>query len=141
MHVTSPQSSEDFARYFQLRWEILRAPWGQAKGSEQDQYEAQACHIMVLVDNQVAGVGRLHATDEIGQIRYMAVRQDKQGLGVGSRILCALEEQAIKTNCAEIMLNARDTAVGFYKKHGYQSLAKGRTLYNEITHTVMQKKL
>lgn len=142
MQLSQPQSSDDFARYFQLRWEILRAPWGQEKGSEQDELDAQAFHIMAVVGTQIVGVGRLHASDaSTGQIRYMAVRQDTQGLGIGRHILNALEDQAVKNHFSEIRLNARNSAVGFYEEHGYQCLAEGHTLYNEIKHTLMQKTL
>ena len=141
MRICSPNSDRDFAHYYQLRWEMLRAPWQQPKGSEQDEFESLAFHIMAInQDDVVIGVGRLHSPDSrTGQIRYMAVRPQDQQQGVGSSILKALEQQALQENYTRLILNARDSAVRFYHRHGYTCLAQGETLFGKIKHTQMQK--
>lgn len=143
VRICSPKNSIEFDQYFQLRWEILRAPWQQPKGSEQDEHESEAFHIMALNSlDEVIGVGRLHQLgNSNAQIRYMAVKPEERLHGTGSKILQALEEQAIKQERHCILLNARDTALEFYLRHGYEIIAKGPTLYDEINHTRMQKTL
>ena len=42
--VSTPQSSEDWQAYYQLRWQVLRAPWGEPRGSEQDDMEQDSEH-------------------------------------------------------------------------------------------------
>ena len=61
MRIVEPASSEDFHRYYELRWKILRAPWQQPRGSERDPQDDDSTHLMLVDDrNRVAGVGRLH---------------------------------------------------------------------------------
>lgn len=36
MIIKSPQTRDEFFAYYDLRWQILLAPWNQPKGSEQD---------------------------------------------------------------------------------------------------------
>ena len=80
MIVRSPQTKEEFFKYYDLRWRILRAPWSQPKGSEQDELEGQSIHIMVVNDEKIIGVGRAHFnSDAEAQFRYMAVEEHLAG--------------------------------------------------------------
>lgn len=142
MQLFSPQTEQEWENYFAFRWLILRKPWNQPEGSEKDEHENTAFHVMAVSNNELIGVGRLHRINtDTGQIRYMAVSHYKQSQGVGSKILCALEEQAFKDGYTRLILNARDSALEFYQHHGYHSIGKGHTLYDQITHTQMQKAL
>ena len=89
IHGKAPQTLEEFEKYYQLRWQILRQPWQQPLGSEQDQFEDQACHRMLTNDqNHIIAVGRFHKTSQHqAQIRYMAVSNSYQGTGLGSQLL------------------------------------------------------
>ncbi|MCG6898677.1 MAG: GNAT family N-acetyltransferase, partial [Gammaproteobacteria bacterium] len=91
MNIREPLSRDDFQRYYELRWEILRAPWNQPRGSEQDALESSSHHLMVTDDHQaVVAVGRLHFnTTHEAQIRYMAVAAGQQRKGIGTRLLRA----------------------------------------------------
>ena len=94
--LRSPATPDEWQRYYHLRWQILRAPWQQPPGSERDDLEAQAYHLMLLnPDGEIAAVGRLHQLEQGGaRIRYMAVAAEYQGRGAGSKVLAALEMQA-----------------------------------------------
>ena len=74
MIITSPDSQEDFEKYYSLRWKLLRYPWNQPKGSEKDEFEDTAFHVMICENGRIpVGVGRLHINnDGEAQIRYMA---------------------------------------------------------------------
>ena len=54
--ILQPETPEDFEKYFELRWRILRKPWNQPRGSEVDMEEDFSYHIMALQDEQVIGV-------------------------------------------------------------------------------------
>jgi len=139
----APQSLEEFEKYYQLRWKILRKPWQQPLDSEQDDLEQQACHRM-LVDqqNNILAVARLHKTNQHqAQIRYMAVAENQQGLGLGKQLIQALEDEASKQGITEISLNAREQALKFYQKQGYQQFNFAHQLYGEVNHYVMKKSL
>lgn len=143
MQVTSPASETEFAAYFELRWKLLRAPWNQPRGSERDDREAGSIHVMAVLDDAtVAGVGRLHFNSiSEAQIRYMAVSTSHQRQGIGTHILAALEDRARQLGASVIVLNARETALGFYIRHGYSPTGPGEMLYNRIAHLRMQKQL
>ena len=141
--VLEPHTAEERAQYYSLRWQLLRKPWGQPQGSEQDEDDSHAVHAIVI-DNHgdIVGVGRLHRIDEqTGQIRYMAVSEPQRGLGIGAAILEYLEVQARAMQIKILTLNARSNSVPFYLRQGYQVVAKGHTLYNSIHHLMMRKSL
>lgn len=124
-----------------MRWQILRAPWQQPPGSERDEFEIEASHVIAIGEhNQVIGVGRLHKLDgQRVQIRYMAVADEFQRMGVGELILKALESRAAEWQAKEIVLNARDTIKEFYLRHGYSEIAQGELLFGKIAHIRMHK--
>lgn len=139
----APKSSEEFTAYYQLRWQILRQPWQQPLGSEQDNLEQQAHHRMI-VDEQdnVVAVGRLHRSAQyIGHIRYMAVTPEVKGQGLGRQLLAELEKLAAELGVQELQLNARESAITFYEKLGYQHLGFSHLLFDEIKHDKMSKML
>ena len=139
--LLEPRSAEDFQRYYDLRWKVLRAPWNQPKGSEKDDIEHESIHVMVCEPEGIpVGVGRAHfnsATE--AQIHYMAVEETYQGRGVGGMILRELERRIKEDGRNHILLNARENAVHFYEKHGYQIVGEGHTLFGEVRHWKMEK--
>ena len=140
--LVSPETPAQWQQYYQLRWQVLRAPWQQPPGSEQDALEAQAHHLMLVTSQgDVVATGRIHQLDaETAQVRYMAVADSAQGKGAGSRILAALEAKAVAWGCSNVRLNARDSAQAFYQRYGYRRLADAPTQFG-IVHHQMQKKL
>ena len=140
--LKQPQSKEEFERYYELRWRILRAPWNELKGSEIDDIEKDCFHVMAVDDNKVIGVGRLqYNSNNEAQIRYMAVDENHEGNGIGSSIVNALEQEAARTEHKLVVLDAREPAVGFYEKLGYKVKNKSYLLFNSIQHYQMIKHL
>lgn len=142
MIIRSPLTTDEFAKYYLLRWQVLRAPWGQNKGSEKDGLENESIHRLAILNNEIIAAGRLHFTDNhAAQIRYMAVHEEYKNQGIGKAILLSLEQAAKENNVHTILLNSRDTAVTFYQKQGYATIEKSHTLYGKIKHTKMFKDL
>lgn len=141
--VKQPVSEEDFIAYHQVRFEQLRKPWAQAKGSEVDDLENQSVHRMVVDQKgNVAAVGRLHKTScFVAQIRFMAVSDKYQGRGLGKIVLNALEHEAAIQGVETIELNAREVALNFYQACDYQLLNEAHTLYGEVKHFAMVKQI
>jgi N-acetylglutamate synthase-like GNAT family acetyltransferase len=139
--VRPPQTPEEFERYRDLRWRILRAPWNQPKITEQDDLENDDFPIMVCeIDGIPIGVGRAHflSEDEV-QIRSISVEPEWEGKGIGSIVLKELEKIVIAKGAKRIIIHARINAVEFYKKNGYKSVEPSYTLFGEIEHTLMEK--
>lgn len=139
----APQNPQEYQQYYHLRWQMLREPWQQAKGTEQDELESQSIHRLIINDKkQVLAVGRLHFTsNNTAKIRYMAVADTCHGQGLGRVIIEALEKVASKFGVTIISLNAREQALGFYQRLGYQGEQVSHVLYDEIKHIAMQKQL
>ena len=144
INIIEPKSSEEFRKYYNLRYEILRKPWGQPKGSERDEGEETSIHRMLIDEStgKALAVGKLqlNSKDE-AQIRYMAVLDNFQGQGLGSQILSSLEDVARSNGNKWIILSARENALKFYKSNGYQIVQKTHLLFGEIQHWLMRKKL
>lgn len=141
--LKQPETEEEFKRYYHLRWKLLRAPWRQPEGSEFDELENQCLHLMAVdEDGQVIAVARLqfNSSNE-AQIRYMAVEPTHQRLGVGRRLINVIEQHAIDKNRTLIVLDARESAIDFYKKLGYEIAEKTYLLFDEIQHYRMIKNL
>jgi len=140
--IKQPETDNEYAKYYDLRWRVLRAPWGEPKGSEIDDIEDRCFHIIASVNEKVAGVGRLqYNSDNEAQIRYMAVEKEYEGKHIGSRIVYALEQEASNRCIDTIVLDAREPAVGFYEKLGYCIVNKSYLLFDEIQHFRMRKSL
>ncbi len=128
---------------FELRWQILRAPWDQPRGSERDEHEEHTVHALCLdARDRPIGTGRLHRLDDAtGQIRYMAIVPQWRRKGLGSALLAWLERRAVDTGMTHIRLDARAEYAGFYLARGYEDRGKGHMLYGEIRHRRMCKVL
>lgn len=139
--IRQAATDDDFRQYFHLRWRLLRAPWDQPEGSEKDDLEAKCFHVIAITDDgDVIGVGRLQSnTPEQAQIRYMAVDERYERRGVGSDIILALERHAIESKHQVVILDARESAVGFYEKSGYSVTAESYLLFDDIQHFSMMK--
>jgi len=142
IEIRKPQTEKEFGKYYELRWEALRKPWNQPKGSEKDEYEEKATHIIACINDKIVGVGRVHFNSEKeAQIRYMAVKAKYRRKGIGSLVLTELEGIAKEKGADYISLNARENVLDFYKVHDYKILERAHTLFGSILHWKMQKKL
>jgi len=141
--VRSPLSSHEFELYYDLRYRVLRAPWNQARGSEQDASESTSIHAMIIDGDVCLACGRLQRTETegVGQIRFMAVDPNHQGKGLGKLIVQYLEARAKEEALVEIILQARENAVEFYKSLGYEVVEPTFKLFGEIQHYLMRKQL
>jgi predicted GNAT family N-acyltransferase len=141
--LQSPRSPSEWDAYFDLRWRILRQPWGQPRGSERDSEDDSAFHLLLMdAAGKALACGRLQLTALCeAPLRYMAVDQHARGCGYGGRILEALEAEARGRGAPKIVLNARDNAVEFYRKCGYDVIGDAETLFGVISHVRMEKSL
>jgi len=141
--VRAPQTPDDWRAYYTLRWRILRAPWGQPPGSERDELEDRSIHRLLCdATGDVLAVGRLHQLgNQTAQIRYMAVEKGYERQGLGTRILEQLECDAEAAGFTGIVLHARQAALPFYQRHGYQLVSPSHLLFGEIQHYRMSKQL
>jgi N-acetylglutamate synthase-like GNAT family acetyltransferase len=143
MKIISPVTPEELEMYFRLRWEVLRKPWGWERGSELTDDEDRCVHALVLDHKgEAVGVCRLQMnTPAEAQLRFMGVRGDQQGKGVGRLLIGHMEEEARKKGAKYIVLQARENALEFYKRCGYAVVERSHLMWGRIQHYLMRKEL
>ena len=75
------------------------------------------------------------------QIRGMAVLEEFQGKGFGAELVREAENHCISLNTDLIWFNARENAVPFYKKLGYNSIGDSFLIPDVGIHFAMYKKI
>ncbi|MCW3086004.1 MAG: acyltransferase [Bacteroidetes bacterium] len=141
--ITEPQTTQQFEAYYLLRYQVLRQPWNQPPGSEKDNDEASSDHAMACdQNNTVLGVCRLQMNSATeAQLRYMGVKTDTQGLGIGKKLITYMEQKALQKGAEKMILQARENAVDFYTKCGYTIVEKSYLMWGQIQHYLMEKAL
>ena len=141
--VKIPTTSKEWEQYYNLRFTVLREPWGQLKGSEILTDEDQADHAMVIESetDKIVGVARMQTNSPTqGQVRCVAVSPEMQGRGVGKLLMSYLENVAHEKRFKEIVLDARENALKFYFSIGYEIIGDSYLLFDVIQHFKMIKR-
>jgi len=105
-----------------LRFRVLRDPLGLPPDAVRFGFEDESLHLLALEDGErVVGCVLFHpeATGE-GRLYQMAVEESHRGRGVGRQLVQALEAALTARQIYTVNLHARDQAVGFYERLGYQ---------------------
>ena len=104
-------------------------------------------HFGLFLEENVIGVVSVYKvnnpifTENIQfQIRGMAVLSEFQGKGFGEQLLKEAEKHCWKEQADLIWFNAREKAISFYKKSGYEIIGKSFDIPNVGIHFVMHKK-
>ncbi|GAB1429405.1 GNAT family N-acetyltransferase [Ignavibacteria bacterium] len=131
--------SDEYRQVIRLRFEVLRKPLGLAFSEKQLAKEADDIHIAAFDGAELAGCIILTPYNN-GKIkmRQAAVLPQKQRQGIGRLLTEFAEQAARKRGFSEIILHARENAVQFYEKSGYQVTGES---FIEITlsHRAMSK--
>lgn len=133
--------SPEYAGELDLRWRVLRRPLGHGLEAVAFPFEAESLHLIALEGDRVVGCVLFHQEGPgTGRLFQMAVEPDRQGTGLGTRLVRALEAEVARRGFGEITLHARDTAVDFYARLGYQAYGEPY-LEVGIPHQSMRKTL
>jgi len=77
--------------------------------------------LLLKVDDKAIGTARLDVlTPNQAVVRLVAITHSEQGKGYGRLLMNAIEILADSMGVTKLLLNATPSAVGFYKKLGYQ---------------------
>ena len=71
------------------------------------------------------------------RLRGMAVERHLQGQGVGTLLLDAVVDWARRQGHQVLWANGRDSALGFYERHGWQAVGEGFTTLDLPHHVVL----
>jgi predicted GNAT family N-acyltransferase len=124
-----------------LRFLVLREPIGMTLEQVTSSIEDQCLHFVLTLGNEVYGCVLLHLESSTnGRLLQMAVATNRQGEGLGSVLVKALEAHAIKLGMVSISLHSRVEASGFYSSLGYKEFGE-RFMEVGIEHVKMRKEL
>jgi predicted GNAT family N-acyltransferase len=105
---------------FYQRWLVLRKPLGMDRGTEKDNYEDTAFHLVAVCNNQIVASARLRELSaELGSIAYVAVLPEFQNQGIGTKLIEKFIETAKQKNLKRLRLRSRISALNFYQKLGF----------------------
>jgi GNAT superfamily N-acetyltransferase len=131
--MTKPIANElrvarvDASQLHELRRRVLRQNDATKSVDEPRDVEPTSLHFAGLVEGRAVVSASFYSTtapirSELVsyQLRYMAVDFDAQGHGYGARVLEVAEGALRDAGAEQLWANARDTALGFYLKTGWE---------------------
>jgi predicted GNAT family N-acyltransferase len=133
--------SKEYKDELDLRNRMLRLPLGLDIYDEDLKSESEDIHLGAFFNGSLAGVLILVSAEKgAARMRQVAVSEGLQGNGIGTKLVKYAEKTAGGKGYKEIVLHARQTALGFYEKLGYETTS---ALFFEIgiPHVEMKKKL
>ena len=120
--ISSPKTREEFKAYYDLRYKVLREPWGMQRGSEKDDYEPISDHYMAIDEStgELVGVVKLFEKEPgLGWFSHLAVKDSWQRKGVGKLLLTFIEEKAKEKGYKALGCLSRLNTTAFFEKEGY----------------------
>lgn len=142
--IQSPTTRDEFKAYYDLRYRVLREPWGQPRGTEKDDYEPLSQHFMAVREDtrEIVGVVKLFEKEPgVGWFSHLAVAPAYQKKGIGKMLVAHVEEEARKRGFRVLGCYARLNTTNYFEKLGYR-IAGLPTHYFGTTQVVwMQKDL
>lgn len=123
--------TDEYRQTVAMRDEILRRPLGLAFSPEELAEEKDSFHLACWQDGKLAAClvltplsgGRVH-------MRQLAVAGDLQRTGLGTQLVGYSEVFTRQHGYSQIVMHARETAVGFYERLGY---TKEGDRFTEVT--------
>ncbi len=139
MEIRTPSTDVEWDNYFDLRFRLLRKPWGQPLGSERNEGDVDGKHFALYYERVLLAIGRLdEVSEQICQLRFFAVENNVQGKGYGKILMESILLYAKNHNYNVLTLQARENAVPFYENLGFETRCKTHVLFGSIQHYEMQ---
>jgi len=133
--------TDDYRKMVALRTLILRAPLGLSFTEQELDAEKEDILIAAFEDDDLLGCCILTSISPRSmRIRQMAVLNNQQRKGIGASLIRFCETIARDKGCHTMVMHARDTALGFYEKFGYQIIGDPFVEVG-LPHHFMEKKL
>ncbi|MDP6633781.1 MAG: GNAT family N-acetyltransferase [Phycisphaerae bacterium] len=105
-----------------MRDRLLRTPLGLTWSKADLDGESEQLHFGLFdeSDTLIACVVIKLLDEQTAKLRQMAVDEPHRGTGAGGRLVRSVEDTLRDRGVRRIVMDARKTAVGFYRKLGYE---------------------
>jgi len=133
--------SKEYKQMIALRMEILRKPLGLSFSDDELAKEKEDILIGAFDEDKILACCLLTKVDNATiKLRQMAVQNNLQGKGIGASMMSFAETVARDKGYKNLMMHARNTAIGFYEKFDFK--VKGNEFIEvNVPHHVMEKRL
>lgn len=121
--IKSPATREDFKQYYDLRYRVLREPWGQPRGTEKDDYEPISQHFMAVEseNGEILGVVKMFEKEPgVAWVSHLAVAGRHQNKGIGRLLMDHVENLAREQGYKTIGCMSRLNTTKYFEKMGYK---------------------
>ena len=88
-----------------------------------EMYDVSSFHFVAVDGEEVVGCALLYPVPLMpgeAQLMQMAVSSSSRGTGLGRQLMEHVTGFALESGFASIVCHARDSAVGFYRRHGFR---------------------
>jgi N-acetylglutamate synthase-like GNAT family acetyltransferase len=123
IQIKSPVTRDDFKQYYELRYKVLREPWGQPRGTEKDDYEPISQHFMAVDDanGEILGVVKMFEKEPgVAWVSHLAVASRHQNKGIGRLLMDHVERLAREQGYKSIGCMSRLNTTKYFEKMGYK---------------------
>lgn len=142
--IKSPATRDDFKAYYDLRYRVLREPWGLPRGTEKDDYEPISQHFIAVngETGELVGCVKIFEREAgVAWVSHLAVSEKQQRTGVGKMLLTYVEDLARSQGFTRIGCLSRLNTTDYFAQAGY-TISGLPTHYFGTTQVVwMEKKL
>lgn len=133
--IVRPAALEDADGIYAIEEESFSIPWSM-DSIQRDlvNTELTTYHVLVSDDGIIKGYAGLWRVIDEGQITNIALANECRGEGYGELLLRVLMEEGWENGCTSIFLEVRVsnmTALGLYRKLGYQTVSVRKKYYND----------
>lgn len=104
-----------------LREDVLRKPLGSFFSSEELEQERAHIHIGGYMDGEIVATAVLVPEGEFMKMQRVAVLETLRNAAIGSKMMDFCEGIVLANSASIVYCHARDSAVNFYLKNGYEA--------------------
>lgn len=143
LEVVRAEEEWQRAGAYSVRIQGMNRQHGISLREEFDEHDGDGTKYIVLLDDGYpVATCRFYLDDEermkIGRVVVLPEYRSKH---LGSRIICEAEKWILECGFREIVIDARDVAVGFYEKLGYEPVDDGTVFRSGPFDCVRMRKL
>lgn len=133
-------NSPEWTTAVKLREKILREPLGSIFTAEELEEEKYHVQIAGFIEDTIIATAVLVPEGDAMKMQRVVVAEDLRGKNIGSEMMAICEKFAVDRKSKLLYCHARDSAVNFYIKNGYEGVGDYFD-EDEIPHLKMSKRL
>ncbi len=111
--------TDDLATCLAIRRAVFIEEQGVSEAEEVDGRDGAALHFLARAGGEAIGTARVLISENTGKIGRVAVLKSARGTGAGQLLVRAAVAEIAARGCAEAILGAQTSAIGFYERLGF----------------------